>query len=95
MMGPVMAAGSMPATTERTPLGRPACSKILAISSAESGVSSEGFMTMVQPAARAGPSLRVIIAAGKFHGVMAAVTPTGRLMTKMRLSLPLAGTVSP
>jgi hypothetical protein len=52
-------------------------------------------MTMAQPAANAGPSLRVIMAAGKFHGVIAAVTPTGRLMTKMRLSGKLAGTVSP
>jgi hypothetical protein len=32
-------------------------------------------MTIVQPAAIAGPSLRVIMAAGKFHGVIAAVTP--------------------
>ena len=30
---------------------------------------------LVQPAAIAGPSLRVIIAAGKFHGVIAATTP--------------------
>jgi hypothetical protein len=30
---------------------------------------------MVQPAASAGPSLRVIIAEGKFHGVIAATTP--------------------
>jgi hypothetical protein len=37
--------------------------------SAESGVSAGGLMTVVQPAANAAPSLRVIIAEGKFHGV--------------------------
>ena len=36
---------------------------------AENGVSGDGLMTAVQPAARAGPSLRVIMAEGKFHGV--------------------------
>jgi hypothetical protein len=30
----------------------------------------------VQPAASAGPALRAIIAAGKFHGVIAPHTPT-------------------
>jgi len=49
---------------------------------------------VMQPAALAGPSSRVIMAAGKFHGVVAA-TPTGRFMTRMRLSGKLAGTVSP
>ncbi len=37
--------------------------------SAEKGVSGGGLMTTVHPAARAGPSLRVIMAEGKFHGV--------------------------
>ena len=36
---------------------------------------------MVQPAASAGPALRVIIASGKFHGVIAATTPTGSRVT--------------
>jgi hypothetical protein len=40
----------------------------------------------VHPAAIAGPAFRVIIAAGKFHGVMQAATPIGCLMTTMRLS---------
>ena len=35
----------------------------------EYGVSGGGLMTAVQPAARAAPSLRVIMAEGKFHGV--------------------------
>ena len=37
---------------------------------AENGVSAGGLMTAVQPAASAGPSLRVIMAEGKFQGVM-------------------------
>lgn len=36
---------------------------------AEKGVSGGGLTTAVHPAARAAPSLRVIIAEGKFHGV--------------------------
>ena len=50
---------------------------------------------MVQPTARAGPALRVIMAAGKFHGVMAATTPTGCRMTTMRASALKVGMVSP
>jgi len=37
----------------------------------------------------------VIIAAGKFHGVMAAHTPTGSWTTTMRLSAQGDGMVSP
>ena len=35
----------------------------------------------VQPAASAGETFRVIIDMGKFHGVIAATTPTGALTT--------------
>ena len=62
-----------------TPAGTPASSIARRTSAAVSGVSVAGLTTLVQPAASAGPSLRVIIAAGKFHGVIAAVTPTGCL----------------
>jgi hypothetical protein len=58
-------------------------------------VAVAGLSTIVQPAANAGPALRVIIAAGKFHGVIAAHTPTGSLVTTMRLSGACAGIVSP
>ena len=54
------------------------------MANAESGVSLAGLQTKAQPAASAGPALRVIMALGKFHGVMAATTPTGCLMTTMR-----------
>lgn len=75
-----------PVTTLNTPAGIPARLASSASASAENGVWLAGFRTMVQPAASAGPALRVIIAAGKFHGVMAAVTPMGCLITSRRLS---------
>ncbi len=51
-----------------------------------SGVSLAGFSTTVQPAASAGASLRVAIAAGKFHGVTSTETPIGWWSTMMCLS---------
>ena len=41
-------------------------------------------MIIVQPAAIAGPILRVPIASGKFHGVMARHGPTADFVTMMR-----------
>lgn len=73
-----------PVTTEKTPGGTPARSASTASASAESGVCEAGLSTMVQPAASAGPALRVIMAAGKFQGVIAAPTPTGSFSTTMR-----------
>ena len=75
-----------PVMTLNTPRGMPARCASSAIASAEKGVCIAGLQTNVQPAASAGPALRVIIAAGKFHGVMAATTPTGCRSTRMRLS---------
>ncbi len=48
-----------------------------------------------QPAAKAGATLRVIIAIGKFHGVIAAQTPTGSLSTSTRRSPTGAVNTSP
>ncbi len=48
------------------------------------GVAEAGFSTTVQPAAKAGASFLVIIAAGKFQGVMAATGPIGCLMARIR-----------
>ena len=84
-----------PVTQEKTPFGTPARSASSHKAKAENGVAVAGFNTIVQPAAKAGPHLRVIIAAGKFHGVIAAVTPIGSLVTTMRLSEACAGIVSP
>src|SRR5690606_30345997 len=71
---------------ERRPAGRPARSARTASASAESGVSAAGRATKAQPTAKAGAQLRVIIALGKFHGVMEPTTPIGCLITVMRLS---------
>src|SRR5206468_3542616 len=84
-----------PVTQENTPFGTPARSASSHKAKAENGVAVAGFSTIVQPAARAGPALRVIIAAGKFQGVIAAHTPIGSLVTTMRLSAACAGIVSP
>src|SRR5262245_51609879 len=66
-----------PVITLNTPFGIPARCASSAIASAEYGVCIAGLQMNVHPAASAGPALRVIIAAGKFHGVIAATTPTG------------------
>ena len=68
-------------STLSTPGGMPARWASSATASAESGVCSAGLMTTGQPAASAGATLRVIMAMGKFHGVIAAHTPMGCLMT--------------
>ena len=74
-----------PVMTLITPGGIPARSASEARASAENGVCDAGRMTTGQPAARAGAHLRVIIAAGKFHGVIEATTPIGCFSTTIRL----------
>ena len=74
-----------------TPAGMPARSASSARARADSGVSRGGLITKVQPAASAGAHLRVIMALGKFHGVIAPTTPTGPLVTRMRLPAKVAG----
>ena len=88
-------ADAEPVTTLNTPAGTPARTASSASANAENGVCVAGFNTMVQPAASAGPALRVIIADGKFHGVMAATTPTGWRSTRIRLSAWWPGITSP
>ena len=75
-----------PVTTLMTPAGMPARSARTASASAEKGVKSDGLITTVQPAASAGATLRVIIAFGKFQGVMMPETPTGCFRVTMRRS---------
>src|SRR5207245_1055414 len=55
--------------TLTAPAGTPASSRIGISASMVSGVSEAGLSTTVQPAASAGPILRVAMAAGKFPGV--------------------------
>jgi len=90
-----IAGASIPGTTFSTPAGSPASAASSAIASALRGVCSAGFTTCVQPAASAGPILRVTIAIGKFHGVIAAATPHGRRSTSSRFAGSDAGIVSP
>ena len=73
-----------PVTTLTTPGGIPARSASSARARAENGVCEAGRMTTGQPAASAGAHLRVIIAAGKFPGVIEATTPIGCLSTTIR-----------
>jgi hypothetical protein len=67
-----------------TPFGRPARSRISASASIDSGVCCAGLTIIVQPAATAGPILRVPIAIGKFHGVISRHGPTGCFITSSR-----------
>ena len=69
-----------------TPAGAPASASSAASSNAVSGVSCAGLSTTVQPAASAGPILRVAIAAGKFHGVSSSATPTGLRNVRIRFA---------
>ena len=68
-----------------TPSGRPTSARIAASASIVSGVCWAGLTTIVQPAAMAGPILRVPIAIGKFHGVTNRHGPTGFLIVSSRL----------
>ena len=47
------------------------------ISAPVAGVSGAGLSTTVLPSASAGATTRKPSTTGKFHGVMAATTPTG------------------
>ena len=78
-----------------TPSGTPARDASSASASAESGVSSAGLITIVQPAAIAGAILRVIMAIGKFQGVIATQTPMGCFKTIRRLSLQVVLGIEP
>jgi len=68
-----------PCTMLNTPAGKPASCIISAKSAEESGATSDGLSTIVQPAPTAGPTFRVTWFIGQFHGVIMATTPTGSL----------------
>src|SRR6201999_1716893 len=74
-----------PGNTLKTPAGSPALSATSASSSASSGVSGDGLSTTVLPAASAGTYLNADSVCGKFHGVIAATTPTGQCVTRARV----------
>src|SRR5207248_3347532 len=89
------ASASSPVTMLKTPGGSPAASPTRATASAVSGVCSAGLSTIVLPAASAGAALRAGIAAGKFQGVIPALTPIGCFSTTTRRSCMYVGIVSP
>ena len=89
--GSITSAVDVVVTTLRTPSGRPASTMICASASMLSGVSEAGLTTIVQPAAMAGPILRVPIASGKFQGVIIRQGPTGCFMVSSRVA-PLGAT---
>ena len=84
-----------PVTVLSIPAGMPALSANSQRANAEKGVSGAGLITIGHPAANAGAAFLVIIAAGKFQGVIATVTPIGCLITTIRLSVACPGIVSP
>ena len=57
------------------------------------GSISAGLTTMVLPVASAGPTFHDVMAMGKFHGTMAATTPSGSW--KVMSTPPATGTVAP
>src|SRR5881392_1076709 len=77
MSGPTISLAFEAVTTLNTPAGSPASVSRPARANIDSGVCCAGLRTIVQPAATAGPILRVPIARGKFHGVMSRHGPTG------------------
>mmetsp|Transcript_13158 Transcript_13158/g.44568 ORF Transcript_13158/g.44568 Transcript_13158/m.44568 type:complete len:311 (+) Transcript_13158:1263-2195(+) len=78
-----------------TPSGTPASRASWSSTRAESGVASAGFTTAVHPAPRAGATFRVIMAMGKFQGVITPATPMGWRRTRRRLSALAPGMISP
>ena len=76
---------SPPDTTFTTPGG--STSRITSPSiSVVSGVNGEGLITSVFPASSAGAIFHTPSSSGKFHGVIAATTPSGRRRTSVRFS---------
>ena len=69
--------GPSPITMLNTPAGTPAASRISAWMMALKGVNSDGFKTIVQPAASAGATLHMTWFVDQFHGVISPQTPTG------------------
>jgi hypothetical protein len=89
--GPIVPPEDELVTTFNTPPGSPDSSRIEASASMDRGVCWAGLITIVHPAAIAGPILRVPMAMGKFQGVMKRQGPTGCFMVSMRPA-PVGGT---
>ena len=70
-----------PITRFSTPGGRPARWTMSTSVHGDAGTSSAGLNTTVLPNASAGAIFQAGIASGKFHGVIAATTPSGSRVT--------------
>ena len=66
-----------PVMTLRTPGGSPTLAAMSARASAVNGVWLAGLTITVLPHASAGATFHAVSSSGKFHGTMAATTPTG------------------
>ena len=71
------ASAPLPGNTCSTPSGRPASCASWPSISAVNGVSDAGLRTTELPAASAGAIFQQAMRNGKFHGVIAAMTPIG------------------
>src|SRR5690349_13850785 len=66
-----------PVTRLIVPAGAPALTSSSVTYTADHGVSDDGLKTTVFPHASAGAILRTGVTTGKFHGQIAATTPSG------------------
>ncbi|EKD60312.1 MAG: hypothetical protein ACD_54C00820G0001 [uncultured bacterium] len=80
--------------TLNTPGGTPASSASSASFSRVRDAVSAGFSTIELPAAKAGAIFQDPIISGKFHGTIAATTPTGSRWISARM-LSAVGAISP
>src|SRR5690242_18911733 len=67
----------LPTRRFKTPVGKPARSKISTSLAAVRGVIDEGLKTTVSPATSAGAIFQAGIQTGKFQGVIRETTPSG------------------
>ncbi len=82
----------VPCTMFSTPGGNPAELMTSTAFWVASGVVDAGFSTTVHPVASAGQILFAMRVSGKFHGVMAAITPTGRRIVRPNFAMSSSGT---
>src|SRR5207248_131108 len=88
--------GPSPGTRLKTPGGKPTSSRSSVIRMTASDAYSDGFMTTVQPVARAGAAFWANRKTGAFQGMIAATTPTGSRSVYEKYSAPVkCGIVSP
>src|SRR5688500_1518502 len=83
-----------PGTTLSTPAGNPHSFAYSANLSSESDVFDAGLITTVFPHASAGAIFHTASISGKFHGVIAPMTPTGSRSVYVN-ALSATGIVSP